>query len=244
MGRGARARAAPGAGGLRRADPGGRRSRLQLGDETPRVALVVGVNGVGRPRSPASSLPRSRATGSPPYWWRPTPSAPRPPSSSKCGRSARGVEIVRARSGADPGGGGARRRERGTSRARRRWCWSTPPGGSTPSTTSWPSWRRWRACVARLVPGAPHHTLLVLDATLGRTAWRRRASFNAVLPVTEPRRQQAGRDGARRRGAGDRRSARAARSASLGSGEGLDDWERVRPRGVRARPVRMSERVE
>jgi fused signal recognition particle receptor len=44
------------------------------GDETPWVALVVGVNGVGKTTLTGKLAARSRATGSPPYWWRPTPS--------------------------------------------------------------------------------------------------------------------------------------------------------------------------
>src|SRR4030095_7164584 len=40
-----------------------------------------------------------------------------------------------------------------------------------------------RVC-ARLVPGAPHHTLLVLDATLGQNGIAQAREFQAALPIT------------------------------------------------------------
>src|SRR5207247_6226752 len=40
-----------------------------------------------------------------------------------------------------------------------------------------------RVC-ARLVPGSPHHVLLVLDATLGQNALQQAREFQRTVPVT------------------------------------------------------------
>jgi fused signal recognition particle receptor len=84
-----------------------------------------------------------------------------------------------------------------------------------------------RVC-ARLVPGAPHHTLLVLDATLGQNALRQAAEFGRAVPITSLALTKL--DGSARGGAllGIVRELGLPVSV-VGVGEGLDDWEPFDP---------------
>jgi fused signal recognition particle receptor len=76
----------------------------------------------------------------------------------------------------------------------------------------------------RVVPGAPHHVLLVLDATLGQNGLQQAREFQRVLPVTSLALTKL--DGTARGGAVLAIADQLGLPISLvGIGEGLDDWE-------------------
>ena len=129
---------------------GGRRQRRRQATTIGKLAAAPQRRGPHDAAVRSRHLPRrrGRAAGS-------GPSAPARPSTGGAGRR-RSVRRCSPTPCARPRGPGA------TS-----WCWSTPPAGCTPRATSWPSSRRWRASPASEMPGAPHETLLVLDATVG-----------------------------------------------------------------------------
>jgi fused signal recognition particle receptor len=80
-----------------------------------------------------------------------------------------------------------------------------------------------RVC-ARVVPGAPHHVLLVLDATLGQNGLQQAREFQRALPVTSLALTKL--DGTARGGAVLAIADQLGLPISVvGVGEGLDDWE-------------------
>jgi fused signal recognition particle receptor len=84
-----------------------------------------------------------------------------------------------------------------------------------------------RVC-ARLVPGAPHHTLLVLDATLGQNGLQQAREFQRVTPITSLALNKL--DGTARGGAALAIADQLGLPISvIGLGEGLDDWEPFDP---------------
>jgi fused signal recognition particle receptor len=84
-----------------------------------------------------------------------------------------------------------------------------------------------RVC-ARLVPGAPHHTLLVLDATVGQNGLQQAREFQRVTPVTSLAVNKL--DGTARGGAVLAIADQLGVPISVvGVGEGLDDWEPFDP---------------
>src|SRR5690349_2946990 len=84
-----------------------------------------------------------------------------------------------------------------------------------------------RVC-ARLVPGAPHHVLLVLDATLGQNGLAQAREFQRATPITSLALTKL--DGSARGGALLAIAEQLGLPISLvGLGEGVDDWEPFDP---------------
>jgi fused signal recognition particle receptor len=84
-----------------------------------------------------------------------------------------------------------------------------------------------RVC-ARVVPGAPHHVLLVLDATLGQNGLQQAREFQRALPITSLALTKL--DGTARGGAVLAIVDQLRLPVSVvGIGEGLDDWEPFDP---------------
>jgi fused signal recognition particle receptor len=84
-----------------------------------------------------------------------------------------------------------------------------------------------RVC-ARVVPGAPHHTLLVLDGTLGQNALHQAREFAKATPVTSLAVNKL--DGTARGGAVLAIADQLALPVSVvGIGEGIDDWRPFDP---------------
>jgi fused signal recognition particle receptor len=84
-----------------------------------------------------------------------------------------------------------------------------------------------RVC-GRVVPGAPHHVLLVLDATLGQNGLQQAREFQRALPITSLALTKL--DGTARGGAVLAIADQLGLPISLvGIGEGLDDWEPFDP---------------
>jgi fused signal recognition particle receptor len=84
-----------------------------------------------------------------------------------------------------------------------------------------------RVC-GRVVPGAPHHTLLVLDGTLGQNGLQQAREFQRAIPITSL--AVAKLDGTARGGAVLAIADQLGLPISVvGLGEGLDDWEAFEP---------------
>jgi len=62
-------------------------------------------------------------------------------------------------------------------------CWSTPPAGCTRTSACVKSSRRC-ARGGKRQTGAPHESLLVLDATVGQNAVHQAREFSAAVPLT------------------------------------------------------------
>jgi fused signal recognition particle receptor len=84
-----------------------------------------------------------------------------------------------------------------------------------------------RVC-GRVIPGAPHHVLLVLDATLGQNAIAQAREFQRAIPVTSLALTKL--DGTARGGSVIAIADELGLPISVvGVGEGLDDWEPFDP---------------
>ncbi|HTM56879.1 MAG TPA: signal recognition particle-docking protein FtsY [Candidatus Udaeobacter sp.] len=188
----------------------------------PWVALIVGVNGVGKTtlagklaaalvRDDRSTLLiaadtyRAAASEQLDVW---------------AGRA--GVEMVRGRDGADPAAvvhdGLTAARARGLDAA----LIDTAGRLHTRQNLMAELEKVQRVC-ARVVPGAPHHVLLVLDATLGQNALQQAREFQRAAAVTSLALTKL--DGSAKGGAvlaiAD---ALKLPISVVGLGEGLDDW--------------------
>jgi fused signal recognition particle receptor len=203
---------------------GGRRAAFEPGDTKPWVALLVGVNGVGkttfagklaahfaragrRTLLVAADTFRAAAAEQLEVW---------------AGRA--GVEIVRpGTSGADP----ASVVHDGLSAARARGAdvvlIDTAGRLHTQHNLMAELEKVSRVC-ARLVPGAPHHVLLVLDGTQGLNGLAQAREFTRAVPITSLAVTKL--DGSSRGGVVLAIAGEFALPVSLvGLGEGLDDWQ-------------------
>jgi fused signal recognition particle receptor len=206
---------------------GGRRVSFAPEGQRPWVALVVGVNGVGkttlagklaahfaregkRTLLVAADTFRAAAGEQLGVW---------------AGRA--GVELTRARDGSDP----AAVVHDGLTAALARGfdvvLIDTAGRLHTKHNLMAELEKVGRVC-ARLVPGAPHHTLLVLDATLGQNGLAQAREFQRVSPVTSLAVNKL--DGTARGGAVLAIADQLGLPISVvGLGEGLEDWEPFDP---------------
>jgi fused signal recognition particle receptor len=206
---------------------GGTRTTFAPGPERPWVALVVGVNGVGkttlagklaaafaregrRTMLVAADTFRAAAADQLEVW-----------------ASRAGVELVRAHDGADP----AAVVHDGLSAARSRQVEvvlvDTAGRLHTKHNLMAELEKVARVC-GRLVPGAPHHVLLVLDASLGQNGIAQAREFGRTLTITSLAVNKL--DGTARGGAVLAIADQLALPVSVvGLGEGLDDWQPFDP---------------
>ncbi len=179
----------------------------------PTVVLMVGVNGVGKTTTIGKLATRysdGRQEGRPRR--RATRSARRPCSSSRSGASA-SAEVVKGKEGADPGAVAFD----ATTRPKKPAPISSRRHGRPPSHEGAAHGRNQEGAQddRKALDGAPHETLLVLDATTGQNAL---AQASAVQGGARSHRHRA--DEARRHGEGRHRPRhlrRARRSRSVTS---------------------------
>jgi fused signal recognition particle receptor len=204
-----------------------RRARFEPGVARPWVALVIGVNGVGKTtlagklaasfaRAGQSTLLvagdtfRAAATEQLEVW---------------AGRA--GVEIVRARTGADPAAVVHDGVRAALARDRHVVLIDTAGRLHTKHNLMAELEKVARVC-DRLIPGSPHHTLLVLDATLGQNGIAQAREFQRHVPVTSLAVNKL--DGTARGGAVLAIVDQLELPVSVvGLGEGLDDWQPFDP---------------
>ena len=159
------------------------RARFAPGPERPWVALLVGVNGVGKTtlagKLAASFARQGRSTL---LVAADTFRAAAVEQLEVWARRA-GVELLRATPGGDPAAvvhdGLAAARARGTEVV----LVDTAGRLQTRHNLMSELEKMARVC-GRQVPGAPHHVLLVLDGTLGQNALAQAAEFQRAVPIT------------------------------------------------------------
>ena len=206
---------------------GAQRARFVPGAEKPWVALLVGVNGVGkttlagklaarfardgrRTLLVAADTFRAAATEQLEVW---------------AGRA--GAEIVTAGSGSDPASVVHDALRAALARGVDVVLVDTAGRLHTKQNLMAELEKVARVC-ARLVPGAPHHVLLVLDATLGQNGLAQAREFQRATPITSLALTKL--DGSARGGALLAIAEQLGLPISLvGLGEGVDDWEPFDP---------------
>jgi fused signal recognition particle receptor len=193
----------------------------------PWVALLVGVNGVGK-TTLAGKLAARFARDA-----RPTllvaADTFRAAATEQLGvwAARAGVELLRARAGSDPAAVVHDALTAARARGIEVVLVDTAGRLHTKHNLMEELEKIGRVC-ARVVPGAPHHVLLVLDATLGQNGLQQAREFQRVMPVTSLALTKL--DGTARGGAVLAIADQLGLPISLvGIGEGLDDWEPFDP---------------
>jgi fused signal recognition particle receptor len=193
------------------------------GGGRPWVALLVGVNGVGKTTLAGKLAARFARDGSHTLLVAADTFRAAATEQLEVWAARAGVELVRARSGSDP----AAVVHDALSAARARGVdvvlIDTAGRLHTKHNLMAELEKIARVC-ARLVPGAPHHVLLVLDATLGQNGVAQAREFARATPITSLALTKL--DGTARGGAVLAIADQLGLPISIvGLGEGLDDWE-------------------
>ncbi len=194
---------------------------------SPWVALVIGVNGVGKTTLAGKLAAGFARAGRRTLLIAADTFRAAASDQLEVWASRAGVEIVKAREGADP----AAVVHDGLSAAVARGCEvvlvDTAGRLHTKHNLMAELEKVSRVC-GRLIPGSPHHTLLVLDATLGQNGLAQAREFHRRLPVTSLAINKL--DGTARGGAviGIVDELKVPISV-VGLGEGLDDWAEFDP---------------
>jgi fused signal recognition particle receptor len=191
------------------------------------VALIVGVNGVGKTTLAGKLAARFAAEGRRTLLVAADTFRAAAAEQLEVWASRAGVDIVRGRDGGDPAAvvhdGLAAARARGADVV----LVDTAGRLHTRNNLMAELAKVQRVC-AKEVPGAPHHVLLVLDATLGQNAIAQAREFQRAVPVTSLAVNKL--DGTARGGAVLAIADQLALPISVvGLGEGLEDWERFDP---------------
>ncbi len=206
---------------------GAQRATFEPGNERPWVALLVGVNGVGKTTFAGKLAHRFAARRQSTLLV--AADTFRAAASEQLGVWAEraGVHVVRARDGADPTAVVHDALESARARDVEVVLVDTAGRLHTKQNLMAELEKMQRTC-ARLVPGAPHHVLLVLDATLGQNGLAQAREFQRALPVTSLALTKL--DGTARGGAVLAIADQLQLPISVvGLGEGIDDWEPFDP---------------
>ena len=202
----------------------GPRSTFEPAGEKPWVALLVGVNGVGKTTFAGKLAAHHARAGRRTLLVAADTFRAAAAEQLDEWASRAGVEIVRAgRDGADPAAvvhdGLAAARSRGVDVV----LVDTAGRLHTKHNLMAELDKVARVC-ARLVPGAPHHVLLVLDGTQGLNGLAQAREFAKILPITSLAVTKL--DGTSRGGVVLAIAGELKLPVSLvGLGEGLDDWQ-------------------
>jgi fused signal recognition particle receptor len=201
----------------------GRAAPFAPGAERPWVALIVGVNGVGKTTLAGKLAARFARDGQRTLLVAGDTFRAAATRQLEIWAERAGVELVRARDGSDP----AAVVHDGLSAALARKMdvvlVDTAGRLHTKHDLMAELEKVGRVC-GRVVPGAPHHVLLVLDATVGQNGLVQAREFQKTLPVTSLAVNKL--DGTARGGAVLAIADQLALPISVvGIGEGLDDWE-------------------
>lgn len=197
---------------------------LEPGAERPWVVLLVGVNGSGKTTLAGKLAARFAREGRSTLLVAADTFRAAAPEQLRVWAERAGVEIVSAPEGADPAS--VVHDGLAAARARKADVVLVDTAGRlhTKHNLMAELEKVGRVC-ARGVPGAPHHVLLVLDATLGQNAIRQAREFGRAVSVTSLALTKL--DGTARGGAVLAIADQLGLPISVvGLGEGLDDWER------------------
>ncbi len=121
-------------------------------------------------------------------------------------------------------------RSRRPSRVAPTWSSPTRPGGSTRTTNLMEELAKVRRVAEKRLDGAPHESLIVIDATTGQNGLRQAQAFAQAVDLTGRRPHEARRDREGRDRARDRRRSSTCPVKLIGVGEGLEDLRPFDPR--------------
>jgi fused signal recognition particle receptor len=194
---------------------------------SPWVVLLVGVNGAGKTTFAGKLAARFAREGHPALLVAADTFRAAASEQLVVWAERAGVEIVRAADGADPAAvvhdGLAAARARGA-----HVVLVDTAGRLHTKTNLMAELEKIARVCGRQVPGAPHHTLLVLDGTQGLNGLSQAREFGKAVPVTSLAVTKL--DGTSRGGAVLAIADQLDVPVSLvGLGEGLDDWEPFDP---------------
>jgi len=206
---------------------GARRASFAPDGASPWVALMVGVNGVGKTTLAGKLAARFAQEGSSTMLVAADTFRAAAAEQLEVWAGRAGVELVRANPGADPAAVAHDGVSAAIARGHRVVLVDTAGRLHTKHNLMAELEKVARVC-GRLAPGAPHHTLLVLDATLGQNGVAQAREFQRRLAVTSLAVNKL--DGTARGGAVLAIADQLGLPISLiGLGEGLDDWEPFDP---------------
>ncbi len=164
---------------LKAADAGG----TLEGESTPRVVLIVGVNGTGKTTTVGKLANQMRRDGLKPLICAADTFRAAAVDQLQVWADRAGVDIVRAREGSDPAAVVFDAMTAGKTRGRDVILVDTA-GRLHTRQNLMQELEKIRRVASREVTGAPHETLLVLDATVGQNALTQAREFMAVAGVT------------------------------------------------------------
>ena len=158
-------------------------ARFEPGDERPWVALLVGVNGVGKTTLAGKLAAAFAARGRTPVLVAADTFRAAAVEQLEVWARRAGVELIRARDGADPAAVVHDALTAASARGRDVVLVDTAGRLHTRQNLMAELEKIVRVC-GRVAPGAPHHILLVLDATLGQNSVQQAREFLRAVPVT------------------------------------------------------------
>ena len=149
----------------------------------PTVILCVGVNGTGKTTTIGKVAWHLQHELAARCWWpRATPSAPLRSSSSPSGPTRSGADIVRAAPGSDPGAVAYDAVE--AARARGHDVVLVDTAGRLHTQDNlMQELVKVRRVIEKQLPGAPHETLLTIDATTGQNGLRQAQLFRESVQI-------------------------------------------------------------
>jgi fused signal recognition particle receptor len=160
-----------------------RRASFEPGPERPWVALVTGVNGVGKTTLAGKLAASFARSGRSTLLVAADTFRAAAAEQLETWAARAGAEIVRAKDGADP----AAVAHDGLAAARARGIdvvLVDTAGRLHTKHNLMAELEKVARVSARVIAGAPHHTLLVLDATLGQNALAQAREFHRTVPLT------------------------------------------------------------
>jgi fused signal recognition particle receptor len=197
-------------------------ARFEPGTGSPWVALLVGVNGVGKTTLAGKLAAHFARGGRSTLLVAADTFRAAAPEQLEAWAGRAGVDIVRGAEGSDPAAVVHDGLRAALARGRDVVLIDTAGRLHTRHNLMAELEKVTRIC-ARLVPGAPHHVLLVLDATLGQNGLSQAREFQKAAAVTSLALTKL--DGTARGGAVLAIVDRLGLPVSVvGLGEGLDDW--------------------
>jgi fused signal recognition particle receptor len=152
------------------------------GPGAPKVILVVGVNGVGKTTSLAKLAYRAQLEGMTPLIVASDTFRAAASEQLEVWAARLGVQIVRSASGADPGAVAFDGIQAAQARGAGVVLIDTAGRLQTKGNLMEELKKIHRVC-GKALPGAPHETVLVLDATIGQNAVSQAKLFSEAVPV-------------------------------------------------------------